>query len=341
MSSSLGLNTPATTDSAVTAAVARKPQKQRLWLHVLLFFLALFTTTMIGMRYMSNFHQGRPPIVDETDVFPYQWVAGHLSELAEGLPFSLCLLSILLAHEFGHYYNCLRHGLKTSLPYLLPAPTLSGTAGAVIRMGSRIKTRQALLDIGLSGPLWGFVVAMPWLVAGILLSKPIPATAPLPMVWLQNPLIVHILLNVMRIWRPDLPQMDQMLFHPILVATWIGLLITSLNLIPAGQLDGGHILYSISPRWHKAATNIVIFLLIVAGTGYWLPWLAWAIILMLPAMKHPSVPMLPAPNQTAGLKYITWAVLFLLTFHYMPFIGYHGDKSFLFSLKNIPQILSY
>ncbi len=312
-----------------------------MWLHVLLFVVAFFTTSMMGMRYMSNFNQGRPAIVDEKDVFPYQWVGDHMGDIAQGMPFALCLLSILLAHEFGHYYACRRHGLKTSLPFLLPAPTLSGTAGAIIKMRSRIKTRQQLLDIGFTGPVWGFVVALPWMVFGILLSKPVPPSSVQPMVWLQNPLAMQMMFSIMHVFNPTLPAIENTLFHPILLASWIGLLITALNLLPAGQLDGGHIVYSISPRSHKIATTIVILLLIVAGTIYWLPWIVWAFVLMLPGMKHPSVPVLPEPGGTAGAKYVFAALLFLLTFHYMPFIGYHGDKTFMFSLVNLPQILTY
>jgi len=290
---------------------------------------------------MWNFQHGQPAIANDTDIFPFVWTTQHMGEIGQGLPFSLCLLSILMGHEFGHYFNCRRHSVATSFPYVMPAPTLIGTAGAVIKMRSRIKSRQALLDIGISGPLWGFAVAVPWLVVGVLLSKPLPTNAPAPMVWLQNPAIVHVAFRVLRMLHQSVPPLDQTLFHPVLLATWIGLLITSVNLLPAGQLDGGHILYSVSPRGHRYATHIVILLMIVAAIFYWLPWLVWAVLLMMPLMKHQPVPVLPEPDETATAKYVAAAVIFLLTFHYMPFIGYQGDKTVQFSLSNLPQILGH
>jgi membrane-associated protease RseP (regulator of RpoE activity) len=151
---------------------------------------------------------------------------------------------------------------------------------------------------------------------------------------------MRIAFGIVGAFHPGVPAVEQTLFHPILLATWLGLLITSLNLMPAGQLDGGHILYSVSPRGQKVMTNLIVLLLIVGGAFYWLPWLVWAFVLMILA-KHPSVPMLPEPDGFSTAKYVTALVLFLLTFHYMPFVGYHGDKGYLFSLIHLPQILTY
>ena len=200
---------------------------------------------------MQNFRLGQPPLVNEGDLFPLHWIWNHPSALASGWSFSLALLGILLAHEAGHYFFCRHHGIRASWPYVLPAPTLSGTAGAVIRIRSRIPSRRALIEVGIAGPIAGYLVALPTTILGILLSRPAgPGTAP-ALVQFHWPLTVTLLDRMLAAWLPGVPALDNLLPHPILIASWVGLFVTSLNLIPAGQLDGGHILYAISPRWHR------------------------------------------------------------------------------------------
>ena len=140
------LNTVAQAADAQPTKISRTAWK----LQAVLFVATLSTTTVVGMRYMDNFLHGRFPIASDADIFPYRWVWANLSHVSIGLPFSLTLLAILLTHEFGHYFACRAHNIRATLPYLLPAPSLSGTAGAVIRLKSRVKTRAALLND------WGF-----------------------------------------------------------------------------------------------------------------------------------------------------------------------------------------
>jgi len=131
-----------------TSALLRPAKLERPWIQAGLLLLTLFSTTMVGMRYMVNFQQGKFPLSSDADVFPFRWVCANISHFALGLPFSLTLLGILLTHEFGHYFACRAYGIRVTMPYLIPAPSLSGTAGAVIRLQSRVKSRSALLSIG-------------------------------------------------------------------------------------------------------------------------------------------------------------------------------------------------
>ena len=298
---------------------------RRLVLQAGLAALTFFSTTVIGMRYMYNFRMGLPPLVTDADIFPYKWIFQNMNHFSDGLPFSITLLGILLCHEFGHFIFCQRHKVKATLPYLLPAPTLSGTAGAVIRLRSRIRSRRALLHIGAFGPIFGFIFALPCVIVGIWLSVPIAlgSAGEMDHFRVNSPLIIIGLRYIVHLFKPDTPELLQMVPHPVLVAAWVGVFITSLNLLPAGQLDGGHVIYSVSPKLHKACTNMVILLAIVAGAGFWIGWLLWAVLLMLPGMRHPQV----KANEGEGLEpvhiglVIVCGVLFLLTMMLQPFNG--------------------
>jgi membrane-associated protease RseP (regulator of RpoE activity) len=265
----------------------RPPKKQSLWLHAFLFIITWFSTTAVGMRYMFNFHRGMFPLASDADIFPYDWIYSNMRHLAEGLPFSATLLGILLIHEFGHYFACRAYGVRATLPYLLPAPSLSGTAGAVIRLRSRVKTRAALLAIGAFGPISGFVAALIMACVGIHLSQAVPAE-PTKLVDFSPPLIIRLLEHVLHPGGLSY-QPAHVLWHPVFVASWIAILITSLNLVPAGQLDGGHILYAISPRIHRIVTYITMGVLVVLGITSWFGWLLWTGLLLLPGMRHPKV----------------------------------------------------
>jgi membrane-associated protease RseP (regulator of RpoE activity) len=265
----------------------RPPKKQSLWLHLFLLIVTFFSTTAVGMRYMFNFHRGMFPLASDADIFPYDWVYSNLRHFADGLPFSVTLLGILLIHEFGHYFAARAFGVRATLPYLLPAPSLSGTAGAVIRLRSRVKTRAALLAIGAFGPISGFVAVLVMACAGIMLSRPV-AVEPLKLVDFNPPLIIRLLEHILHPGGLSY-QPAHVLWHPVFVAAWIAVLITSLNLVPAGQLDGGHILYAVSPRVHRVVTYVVMGILVILGITSWLGWLLWTGLLLLPGMRHPRV----------------------------------------------------
>jgi Zn-dependent protease len=310
----------------------RPQQSPKLGLPLLLFVVTILSTTSVGMRYMYNFNLGRPPLASDADVLPFGWVFLHLDRFYSGLPFSLTLIAILLAHEFGHYFACRSFGVKATLPYLLPAPSLSGSFGAVIRLQSRVRSRSALIVIGAMGPIAGFAVALFTITLGLALSHYSPVDI-VPRV--QAPLIISGLHQLLSALRGDLNNPAHSIFllipHPILTASWMGILITALNLIPAGQLDGGHILYAVSPNAHKISSRIVVATLFGLGFFFWSGWVLWGIILLMPGMRHPIVPdNEPLKPWHWWLVPICFAI-FLLAGTYEPFKGY--------SLLHIVRIL--
>ena len=308
--------TPAFTEySHAPMAVAAKPEAHSgdFTMPLALFLGTMVTTCMMGARFSANFAMGLSPIAKPEDMLPIQWILAQPSRLVEGIPFSFTILSILLAHELGHYYACRRHKVVASLPYFLPAPTLSGTMGAVIRLKTKVPHRAALLDIGISGPFWGFLVALPFIFLGLLLSTAsehgnrLLASAP-PVFFLINRMVAML--------RPGWPAIDHLLFHPVLLACWIGMFVTFLNLLPAGQLDGGHIMYAALPRLHRKATAAVILVLVLASVFFWVGWLFWGVLMMLPFMRHPQVPM--EPGLEGGARWLPWLAVALLLLTIIP-----------------------
>jgi len=292
-------------------------------LPLLLLALSIVTTTAIGARFMHNFLSGQPAVVNEGDLWPWSWLLQHPSRFLLGWPFSAALLGILLTHEFGHYFACRAHGIRATLPWVLPAPTLSGTAGAVIRLRSRIPNRHALVDVGVYGPLAGYAASLIVVAAGLLLSHPAPrGTAPALVDFGEPvPLTLSIIPRLLSHLHPGIATFEHATRHPVLIAGWVGLFITALNLIPGGQLDGGHILYAISPRWQRTVTRILPLALLVCGFFFWIGWILWGMILLIPAMRHPYVPT----DQPLGTKRIVLCCLalavFALTFAAEPFAG--------------------
>jgi len=289
-------------------------------LPLLLLAASVVTTTANGARFMQNFLEGMPPVVRDSDLWPWGWLNDHPELFVTGWTFSTALLGILLIHEFGHYFACRRHRIRATLPWVLPAPTLSGTAGAIIQIRSRIPSRDALMDVGIYGPLAGYVASTVAVAVGFALSFNSPANAPAAIVRFGGePLTIRLLHALLVQWDPSIPSFDNIAPHPVLVAGWIGLFITSLNLIPGGQLDGGHVLYAISPRVHRVFTICLPFALFLAGAVYWVGWILWGLFLMIPAMRHPNVPRQPGLKRGRLILGVIGIVLFLLTFTATPF----------------------
>src|SRR5215471_12193431 len=158
--------------------VTVQPPKRRLWLHIILFLATLLSTLAIGAHLQYDFDRNVWPFSDDKS-FPYWiWALSDWHRLKDGIPFSACLLGILTAHELGHYILCRRRGVQATLPFFIPFPSLIGTLGAVIRIKSPIRSRKDLFDIGIAGPIAGFVVAVPILVVSLLYSKPLGTISP-------------------------------------------------------------------------------------------------------------------------------------------------------------------
>ena len=289
-------------------------------LPLLLLGASIVTTTANGARFMQNFAEGLAPVVRDSDLWPWGWLYAHPQMFKIGWSFSASLLGILLIHEFGHYFACRWHKIRATLPWVLPAPTLSGTAGAIIQIRNRIPSRNALMDIGIYGPLAGYVASALAIAVGFALSRPAGPNAPVALIRFGGePLTIRLLHALLHRWNPATPSFDSIVPHPVLVAGWIGLFITSLNLIPGGQLDGGHILYAVSPRVHKWFTNLLPFALFLMGTLYWVGWLLWGVFLMVPAMRHPKVSVAPELSRRRIALAVIGLAIFLVTFTPTPF----------------------
>ena len=219
---------------------------------------------------------------------------------------------ILLAHEFGHYLAALYHGVDASLPYFLPSPVL-GTFGAFIRVRSPIYSKRVLFDIGIAGPLAGFVFLLPALSIGLAFSKVIPGIANQGTWIFGTPLLQWLLGKAL---FPGTPVSDIYL-HPIARAAWIGMFTTALNLLPIGQLDGGHILYSFFPKRHKTISKTVCIALLPLA-AFWSGWLLWGLVLLWLGRRHPVVN--DPGDLDGGRRELGWIALivFLICFMYAP-----------------------
>jgi membrane-associated protease RseP (regulator of RpoE activity) len=282
--------------------------------HLFLFGLTVLTTTIVGVVLTQCFENNRPLDLDQ-----YFNVFGVLQArpilLLDGLAFSLTLMTILLAHELGHYFACRYYGIDASLPYFLPAPSPIGTLGAFIRIRSPIYTLRALFDVGVAGPLAGFVMLVPALAIGMANSKVIPGIAERGDMIFGVPAIQRLMEWLV---FPGVPSADIYL-HPVARAAWVGILATALNLLPIGQLDGGHILYAFAGRWHKLLSRLFVVALVPLAlyTRSW-SWLVWAVLLFFFALRHPvicDVGRLGRKRVALGLAALA---IFLLTFTVVP-----------------------
>jgi len=249
-------------------------------LHVLLFLIALGTTTYAGAVFAVAFSQNRPPSAE--DFMPDLSLA---FSFAAGLPYSLTLLTILLAHELGHFLTCRYYGIDASPPYFIGVPTIIGTFGAFIRIRSAIPSRRQLFDVAVAGPLAGFAFLVPALGVGLAYSKIIPGIANSGDVIFGTPLLIRLLESLI---FPGVPW-THIYLHPVARAAWVGILATALNLMPIGQLDGGHIVYALASRWHKGLTLVFIAVLIPCGLLFSYTWLFWAVVLFFLPRRHPLV----------------------------------------------------
>jgi membrane-associated protease RseP (regulator of RpoE activity) len=275
------------------------PQRERRWLPGLLFVTTFLTTTFAGA-----IQQGINPLKQPLG-------------LIQGLAFSITLMGILIVHEMSHYLASRVHKVPSTLPFFIPAPSIIGTFGAVIRMKGAIWDRRALLDIGASGPIGGFLLALPALTFGLTLSKIVPGGGGEAGLILGDSLLMVLL---ERLVLGDLPMDADIILHPIAFAGWIGMFVTSLNLLPVGQLDGGHIAKALYPDHFDVIARIVHFSLIIMGIFFWEGWLIWALLLFFIGVRHPPVllPHISLDDRRRKIGYYALAI-FILTFVPAPF----------------------
>lgn len=310
-----GLSVPSSGDGVRLWSFWKGSGRPRYWLHALLLLVTLVTTTAIGARLVANFRDNLPAFDLERDLAAILAMWSHPIELIGGLPFSLTLLTILLAHEFGHYLACRYYRVDASLPYFIPFPSFIGTLGAFIRIRSPIYSRQVLFDIGIAGPLAGFVFLLPALAIGLAYSKILPGIANRGDLVMGVPLLIRVLDKAI---FPGISPADIYL-HPVARAAWVGIFATALNLLPIGQLDGGHILYSFVGDRHKLLSKIFVAALLPLGlfTKYW-PWFLWAVLLYIFCLRHPSI--FDSARLSPGRRWLGYlaAAIFVLCFMATP-----------------------
>jgi len=269
-------------------------------INIILFFITILSTLFAGA------------MMEGADIYNYPF------ELFKGIPFSITLMLILGTHEFGHYYYAQKHGVDATLPYFIPAPTIIGTFGAFIKINSPIRKKNALLHIGAAGPIAGFIVAVPALIIGLTQSTVITLDETFEGMRLGDSLLMVGLTGII---FPGLGPNQDILLHSVAFAGWIGLLVTMLNLLPIGQLDGGHIAYAmLGEKYDKVA--ITALLSLIPLSYFTLNWLIWGalILILMRTVKHPPVMNIHEPLSYKDKKigYMCLAI-FILCFIPAPF----------------------
>lgn len=306
--------------------------RRRYWVNAVLLLGTMFSTLLVGARMQYDFLNNLPMTAFTESpgfgqallaMFPVNWLVTAPSRLLLGIPFAATLMLILLAHEMGHYLYCRRYHVYATLPYFIPAPTLIGTLGAFIRIKSPIRTRAALFDIGIAGPIAGFVTASLTLFYALTLSKPLVGAAALGAHQFGYPWVfrlAHRALMHLGLFDAGRLPLEAAYPHPVAIAAWVGMFATALNLLPGGQLDGGHIVYAMFPRAHKWVSRMTVLLLVIAST-YWLGWLLWAVLLRVSGMRHPEVAHEPGLSPRRRALFVVAIAILALTFIPAPFQG--------------------
>jgi len=283
------------------------PKKKFPLLNLILFLLTIITTTLAG----SSMEGVTIPM----------WITNPLASILKGLPFSLTLMGILLTHEMGHFLTAKRYRVDASLPYFIPAPFGIGTFGAVIKMKSPLNSRKSLIDIGAAGPIAGFIIAIVAITYGVKTSTLINLSQfPKEGIRFQDPLIVKIIQYFL---LGRIPDGYEMMLNSVGFAGWLGMLVTSLNLLPIGQLDGGHISFALFGNKAIWISRIMFILLIIFGILFWPGWLIWGILsYFVIGLRHP--PLLPDADITLDTRHKIVAYLalmiFILTFMPSPIV---------------------
>ncbi|MDP7072150.1 MAG: site-2 protease family protein [Candidatus Marinimicrobia bacterium] len=284
------MNEVDTNDRDVILRIPKIPR-----INAILFFLTLFTTLMAGSMMEGGSFWNNP------------------LDLLKGIPFSLTLMLILGTHEFGHYYYSQKHNVEATLPYFIPAPTFIGTFGAFIKMTSPVRRRDALLQIGASGPIAGFIIALPALIIGLQLSEVVEITPEFGGIILGDSILMKLVTAAV---HPNLADSQDIMLHPIAFAGWIGLLVTMLNLLPIGQLDGGHVAYAMLGDRHDLFAKIA-FAALIPLSIFSLNWLVWALLILviMRTTSHPPVQdlHLPLSRNNRLIGYLCF-VIFILCF---------------------------
>ncbi len=274
-----------------------KPVK--LWVNLLLLVATILTTLFVGAL-----HAGKDPFSDFRNII-------------SGIPFSIGIIMILGSHELAHYLVARHYGVDVTPPYFLPVPhPMTGTMGAFIKIRSPVPSKTALVRVGVAGPLTGFLVAIPVTIIGLALSKVRLIPSDIPLLRLGSPLIFELISKVLHGAPP--PGFD-ILLHPLAFAGWLGMFVTALNLLPVGQLDGGHIAYAVLGKRYRIFSVVVIVGLLGLGI-FWMGWPFWAFIATILGLRHPPPLDNITPLDKVDFLLVLLALIILIvTFTPVPF----------------------
>ena len=299
-------------------------------LAIALFLATFFTTTTLGAHWvlaakvdaLSPLPVGLFGALLTPETIAIVWSDPAL--VRHGLAFSLPLLFILLCHELGHYIACRRYRLHATLPYFVPVPVGLGTFGAFIRIRSLIRNRTELLDVGVAGPIAGFAALLPFLVYGVARSRVAPVQLADDTTWAGVSLLLpgrSVALELLtRLFHGTVPAGHVLEPHPFVIAAWFGLLATALNLLPLGQLDGGHLLYAVFRRHHRWVARAFWAGMVVMGAALYGGWVVWALlVLLIVGLGHPPLLDEHAPLKPGRIALAVVAlVLFVVSFMPVP-----------------------
>lgn len=283
------------------------PKKKFPFLNLILFIITIITTTLAGAGLEG--------------ITLFEFLLNPFQSTVKGLPFSLTLIGILLTHEMGHFFAAKRYRVDASLPYFIPAPFGVGTFGAIIKMQSPIDSRKSLIDIGAAGPIAGFIVAVGAIIYGIKTSTLVDISQlSQGSIRFQDPLVVKILQYFL---IGKIPSGYDIMFNSIGFAGWLGMLVTSLNLLPIGQLDGGHISYALFGDFAIWISRMVFIVLVIFGILFWQGWLIWGLLsFFVIGLRHPPLRPDADINLDTRHKIVAYIciVIFFLTFMPSPIV---------------------
>lgn len=296
---------------------------RRIWLNIILFVATILSTFFVGITWSLSFKYA--DVISQSHQIDLNVkIFKDPQIISLSIVYAFVLIGILLGHELGHFLTCQYYKINASLPYFIPAPTLIGTLGAFIKIKSPITRKQQLFDIGIAGPLVGFILSVPALIYGLSLSKAVPAIPREDSLIFGEPLILKIVGSM--IFKNIPPDFDVIL-HPVAFAGWVGIFVTALNLFPIGQLDGGHISYALLGPKSRNLAKLFLGIFIFLGIFFWIGWFIWVFIILLLGLKHPRVvdEGIPLSPRRKLLGFVVF-IIFILSFIPDPIKGYDGSN---------------
>jgi len=289
--------------------------KQRTWLNILLFVITVVSSFFVGLTWSVNYVYADKIVNNSIGTVGLRDFLDP-DVLALSIMYAVVLIGILLAHEMGHYLTCRWYRIDATLPYFIPFPPPSpiGTMGAFIKIRSPITRKQQLFDVGVAGPLAGFILALPALVYGLSLSKAVPHIPQEGSIIFGEPLLFKLLGDI---FFRGAPENFDLILHPVAFAGWVGALVTALNLFPIGQLDGGHIVYAVFGKKSRKFAKPVLGAFLLMGVFFWIGWFVWAILIGFIGLKHPRI-WDEDISISEGRRWIAVLVVLIFIFSFIP-----------------------